>query len=180
MKIKYFFLALHLLIFSGMYLNSAAEVIYCSQFGFSVKNEILIAAEKNMVFKFFSEDIGKWWQDAHTYSGNSENMLLDLKAGGSFIELLPNGSVTHMSIVYVDSVKMVRMEGGLGPLQSLGVSGSMTWSFEDTETGTKLVLIYNVSGYTPDGLESWAEPVDAVLRAQLESLKKYSESNSKL
>ena len=176
MKIKYLFITLYLLMISGIYLNSSAEVIYSSQFGFSVKNEILIAAEKSMVFKFFSEDIGKWWQDEHTYSGNSENMFLDLKAGGSFIELLPNGSVSHMSIVYVDSIKMVRMTGGLGPLQSLGVSGSMTWSFEDTENGTKLVLIYNVSGYTPDGLENWAEPVDGVLRAQMESLKKYSES----
>ena len=180
MKIKYSFLPLYLLITSGIFLDSAAEVIYSTQFGFSVKNEILIAAEKNMVFKFFSEDIGKWWLDEHTYSGNSENMFMDLKAGGNFIELLPNGSVTHMSIVYVDSLKIIRMAGGLGPLQSLGVSGSMTWSFEESENGTMLVLTYNVSGYTPDGLENWAGPVHGVLRAQLESLKKYSESNSKL
>jgi hypothetical protein len=36
------------------------------------------------------------------------------------------GGVRHMQVVYVDPGKTLRMIGGLGPLQSMAATGSMT------------------------------------------------------
>ena len=63
----------------------------------------------------------------------------------------------------------------LGPLGLMGVSGNMTWEFEDSENGTIVTLKYAVGGYLPGGLDSIAEAVDGVLIEQMTSLKTFAE-----
>ena len=69
---------------------------------------------------------------------------------------------THLS-------SLLRASGGLGPLQQLGVAGSQSWMFDAASDGRSTVTVeYAVSGWTPDGLEQWAGPVDFVIGEQVQ------------
>ena len=70
------------------------------------------------------------------------------------------------------------MRGGLGPLQSLGVEGSQSWTLAPADGGTRLELTYRVGGYLAEGLDGWAPAVDSVLAQQLERLRLYAETGS--
>jgi hypothetical protein len=52
-------------------------------------------------------------------------------------------------VVFVDPGKTLRMRGGLGPLQGLGVAGAMTFTIAATESGSELTYRYVVGGYGP-------------------------------
>jgi len=80
-----------------------------------------------------------------------------------------------MQVVYVESGKTLRMIGGLGPLQSMAATGSMTIGLSSAGTGTKLELTYAVTGYAPGGMSNLAVPVDLVLTQQFTRLKNYVE-----
>ncbi|HUV12342.1 MAG TPA: ATPase, partial [Acidobacteriota bacterium] len=74
--------------------------------------------------------------------------------------------------------KMLRMTGGLGPLQALGVAGSLTLILEETSQGSNLDVSYQVGGYLKDGLASWASAVDGVLGEQFGRLKRFIETGN--
>jgi hypothetical protein len=100
-------------------------------------------------------------------------LRLDLKAGGCFCETLANGgSVEHMRVVYADPASGIRMQGGLGPLQSEAVTGTLSWSFKTISGGTQVTQRYTVAGQTAGGIASFAEPVDQVLGEQFARLEK--------
>jgi hypothetical protein len=67
------------------------------------------------------------------------------------------------------------MIGGLGPLQSMAVTGSMTWLLSKAETGTNVKVTYTIGGYLPGGLQKMAPLVDKVIGEQLKRLKDYIE-----
>ena len=67
------------------------------------------------------------------------------------------------------------MSGALGPLQSSGLSGTLTWRFTETGGATKVEMTYSVGGYMTGGFESIAPAVDEVLRDQLGRLKMHVE-----
>jgi hypothetical protein len=71
--------------------------------------------------------------------------------------------------------KLLRLSGGLGPLQSLGVTGSLSWSFAAVAGGTKIEVSYSVGGFSPDGFETLAPVVDGVLRDQLQRLAAFAD-----
>ncbi len=154
-----------------------AEVVDSAETGFTVKNMIVVKTDSGNVFRSLVKDIDQWWSPDHTFSGKSENLRIDAKAGGCFCEKLDGGgSVRHMEVVFVKPGKMLRMTGALGPLQSLGVSGSMTFLLYSTSEGTAVELTYSVGGYVPGGLQNWASPVDQVLILQLTRLKNFIEA----
>ena len=153
-----------------------AAVADSSASGFTVKVSVSIAAPADAVYLAVIDDIGEWWDPAHTYSGLSENLTIEPFAGGCFCEQTEgNGSVKHMEVVYIDQGKTLRMIGALGPLQGLGVCGSMTWEFADTESGSRIDLTYAVGGYVAGGLAVWAGGVDQVLSEQVARLKEHVE-----
>lgn len=146
--------------------------------GFTVQHSLDIAAPRERVYAAVLE-IGRWWNPAHSYSNESSALSLDVAPGGCFCERLPNGGhVRHLTVVYVDSGKALRLQGGLGPLQPLGVAGSLDLVFEATPSGTKVGLTYAVGGYMAGGLDAMAEPVDGVLLEQIERLRRYVETGS--
>lgn len=153
-------------------------VVDASPYGFSTADTLVIEAPAERVFEAVTRDVGSWWDKSHTFSGRSVNLYIEPEPGGCFCERLENGGVRHLTVVYVDFGKTLRFSGGLGPLQALAVSGSMTWSFTDTEATTTLVVTYSVAGYTEGGLQNWASPVDGVLNAQIERLKRFVETGS--
>ena len=84
-----------------------------------------------------------------------------------------------MTVVFVDRDSTLRMLGGLGPLQSMAVNGSMTFALTESDSGaTRLEYEYAVGGYSPDGLEALAEPVDRVQLGQLKRLQRFVETGS--
>ncbi|HEY2090332.1 MAG TPA: SRPBCC family protein [Thermoanaerobaculia bacterium] len=115
--------------------------------------------------------VEQWWSGEHTYSGDAANMKLDARPGGCWCETLPNGGgVVHMTVVYVVPNQRLTLSGGLGPLQTAGVSGAMTLQVTPKEGGTDVALMYNVGGYYPGGLDSVAGGVDEVLTEQFDRL----------
>ena len=151
----------------------SAEVVDVADNGFTVKFTATVAAEPAKAFQALV-DVGKWWDPAHTYSQDAANLSLDAKPQGCFCEKLPGkGALVHMTVVNVVTGRMLRLEGGLGPLQALGVAGSMTWTFKPADKGTVVELRYTVGGYNPGGFKALAPAVDSVLGSQLERYKRY-------
>jgi hypothetical protein len=162
--------------------TASAEVTSSGAGGFVVRIELPVAAAPADVYaKFF--EVGKWWSDAHTYTGKSSNLSLRNEPGGCFCEALAGGGfVRHATLLYSDKGKGARLDGALGPLQELGAHGLMAFNFGPADktnpaAGTKLVVTYVVSGYQPDkGFAPLAEPVNAVLKEQVERLKRFVET----
>jgi|SRR5947207_2454709 len=152
-----------------------AEVIDSASNGFTIKITLNIQTAPDEVYRRFMR-VGDWWASDHTYSGNSHNLTLEEKSTGCWCEKLPNGgSVKHMEVLFLMPGKRIVLGGGLGPLQSLGVTGSMTIELSAANGGTKMDVSYAVSGYMPAGLDKLAAPVNGVLTEQLTRLKNYAE-----
>ena len=171
----------------------AGDVVEVRDDGFVSAFEVDIKAAPKRTFDALWKDVAKWWDPAHTYTGDSENMYLSDLIG--FIEDLsplvpssdpPDGArrplfdedllgafVRHMDIDMVQPPTALRLRGGMGPLQTLAVMGSMTFDLEATEDGTRLRYRYVVNG---PRLREWAEPVDRVMGGQLQRLRRYVES----
>lgn len=146
--------------------------------GFKVRNAVEISAPPERVYAALAA-IGRWWAPSHTHSGKSSNLTLVPEAGGCFCERLEDGgSVRHLTVVMAQTNRTLRLEGALGPLQAEGVSGALTFALEPRAKGTALVQTYAVGGMDPAGVETWSAPVDAVLRQQVERLKRYVETGS--
>lgn len=156
-------------------LTDAAEV---SSNGFLVRHERIIEAPTARVYDSLIQHIGSWWNPQHTYSGDSKNLSIDARPGGCFCERLKDGGIEHMHVVYLKSNEMIRMVGGLGPLQASGVAGSMTWRLSPVEHGSKLELTYSVGGFITGGFENIAPAVERVLGEQADRLKHFVETGS--
>jgi uncharacterized protein YndB with AHSA1/START domain len=156
-------------------LSVLAEVVDSSANGFTISIEREVKVNQQAAYQQFT-NIEQWWIADHTYFGKSENLSLDLKAGGCFCEIEGDKQVLHMTISFVDPGNEVRMIGGLGPLQMMGVSGGMSWTFKPLENGnTKISHRYQVSGSVKGGLDKLAEIVNKVQTMQVDSLvKKFS------
>lgn len=156
-----------------------AEVTDKAATGFTSVHQLTIHAPPPEVYGALTEGIGRWWDAAHSYSGIATNFSMDARAGGCFCERLPGGgSVEHMRVVFADPGKMLRLHGGLGPLQSMGVTGAMSFTLSETDEGTRLDYRYVVGGHSEDGLDMLAEPVDRVQLGQLQRLKRYLETGN--
>lgn len=121
--------------------------------GFLVRQERIREAPPEQVYASLIGQVGSWWNSQNTYSGDSNNLSIDPRPGGCFCERLPNGGVEHMRVVLLRPNEMVRMVGGLGPLQASGLSGSMTWRILPANKETKLELTYSVGGFIAGGFD---------------------------
>ncbi len=156
-----------------------AEVLDARSDGFTVSQSASINASRDDVYRAAVADIGEWWSDAHTMSGDASNMYIEARPQGCFCETLgDNGGLVHMTVSFVNPAVILRLSGGLGPLGLMGVYGNMTWEFDDSDEGTIVTWKYAVGGYLPQGLEQIAPAVDSVLTEQLNSLKKFIESRA--
>ena len=151
---------------------AVADVIDRSPNGFTIKGTAQVAAAPDAAFRALV-DVGAWWDKDHTYSGDAKNMSIVAQPGGCFCEKLPNGAgVEHARVVNVAPGGLLRLQGALGPLQQLGVSGSLSWEITNAANGSTITMTYAVGGYSP-GLEKLAPLVDQVMMRQLSLLKAY-------
>jgi hypothetical protein len=156
-----------------------AEVADQAPNGFTIRIATVVHAGPEDVYNRLVHNIGDWWSPDHTFSNDAHNLSIDDKPLGCFCEKLPyGGGVRHAQVIMVMPNKMLVMTGSLGPLQAFGATGTLTLVLIPMHRDTKVQLIYAVGGYLPDGLNTWAAPVDKVLGEQMTRLKNYVESGS--
>ncbi|MEM6468774.1 MAG: ATPase, partial [Planctomycetota bacterium] len=123
----------------------------------------------------FVTEFSSWYDARHSYSMKAENLTLDLEKH-CMLEKLPDGGfVRHMEIVFHQPGKLIRLTGGLGPLQGMGVQGAMTVSFLPSPSGSKVTLGYVVTGASFSNLDKIAEPVHQVLSGQMDRFASHCE-----
>ncbi|MFN3389200.1 MAG: SRPBCC family protein [Allosphingosinicella sp.] len=148
-----------------------AEVVSVTPSGFAIESKAVVTATPAEAYAMLGR-VDAWWDGAHSYSGDAANLRIEMKPGGCFCERVPDGdgAVEHMRVVQLRPGAMLRLQGGLGPLQGEGVSGTLTWALKPVAGGTEIIQTYVVGGYIRGGAEAWAKPVDGVMAGQLARL----------
>lgn len=161
-------------------LLSATSKVYgvvetSSEHYFKIKIDLVIDSPIKTVSQRLL-DIGQWWNPSHSYSGDKNNLYFDLEKRMCFCEKIPGGGiVSHMQVANYQSPALMRLVGGLGPLQSLPVNGVLDFNLQSTtDKKTQLTVTYQVSGMVP-GLQQWSKPVDGVITEQVTRFKKFAE-----
>ena len=151
--------------------NAEAIVSAQSKQHFSVKIETTIKAPVEEVYQQFI-NVGDWWESSHTWFGDASKMYIEPRANGCFCEVNGDKEAMHMTVSMVMPNKNVQMVGGLGPLQSMGVYGHMSWNFEEKTKGlTTLTMTYLVKGLVGEESNMMAKAVDSVLNTQVKNLE---------
>jgi uncharacterized protein YndB with AHSA1/START domain len=159
--------------------TARADVVESSAGGFTVKTAVQVSAPAMNVYRALVDRIGAWWESSHTFSGSASNLTIEATPGGCWCERLPNGGgVRHMTVIYVDPGKLLRLSGGIGPLQEMAVSGTLTFKLTEGSGKTTLEMTYIVGGYAPGGVGAVARPVDSVLTTQIQRLKRFVETDA--
>lgn len=139
--------------------------------GFTVENKADVAADPATAWKALVEDVGRWWPRDHTWWGTDSELVIEPRAGGCFCERKGPQQALHLLVTFVDPGRRLRMTGGLGPLQGMGLHGVLEFRLEAREGGgTTIVMFYRAGGYTPDDLSKLAPVVDRVQGQQLGGL----------
>jgi len=154
---------------------ASAEVVESSANSLRVRHVRTVQASPEKVWNSFLRVSG-WWNSDHTYSGSAANLRIEPHAGGCFCETLPNGSVQHMTVVFVSANDRMTLSGALGPMQTAGVAGALTFQIAPGGEGSEMTLTYNVGGYYPGGLSSIATVVDGMLSEQCTRLQRFIET----
>jgi hypothetical protein len=172
------------LLASGPASVAHADVTAQSDAGFVLSHSAETSAAKADVWRALIAP-ARWWSSDHTYSGNADNLYLDAQATGCFCEKLPRpadapegqrmGSIEHMHVIYADPQRgVLRMSGGLGPLQGEAAHGTLTIALKQIETGTRIEWTYVVGGYIRMNQAELVPAVDQVLGQQLIRLAEFT------
>lgn len=157
-----------------------AEVGSTSPNGFVIQAETVVATSPDQVWRALGR-VGRWWNSAHTYSGNARNLQVDLRAGGCWCERWDGQSVQHGVVVLVmehEGVRTLRYDAPLGPLQEMAVNAVLTFTLTPDANGTKIAMTYRVSGDPSLPFAQIAPGVDSVLMEQFGRLSRYSATGS--
>lgn len=147
-----------------------AEITQSGASGFVSNHADAVQASPDAVWQAILK-LPAWWSDAHTYSGKAANLVLDPRAGGCWCESWDGGSVQHARVVLVMNGRLLRLHGGLGPLQDLPVEGVLNIATGVRDGQTQLRMHYRVGGPAELALDKLAAPVDGVMGVQFKRLK---------
>jgi hypothetical protein len=151
-----------------------AEVESASPAGFVVVNAEVVPVDPQTAWRALIQDVDRWWPKDHTWWGEESTLSIEAVAGGCFCERDGARQAQHLEVAFVDPPKLLRMVGGLGPLQGMGLHGALEWRLEALEDGgTRLTLRYQVGGYAPSDLSELAPIVDRVQALQLGGLAEH-------
>lgn len=158
--------------------TASAEVVERRDDGYRLRNAVTVQGVSAARAYAALGEVDRWWEGAHTYSGDAANLSLEMRPGGCFCEALEGGGVEHGRVVLAWPAQgTLRLVGGLGPLQGEGVAAVLTWQVRAGDGGVEIVQTYNIGGAAPDTL-AWAEPVDQVMRTQLDRLAAHLAGNA--
>lgn len=157
-----------------------AEVVSTTDDGFVTRATAEVAAEPLAVWLALTKP-GEWWNSEHTWSGDAANMTLTPQAGGCLCERLPgddgekgfaiDGSAHHATVVQAFPLRVLRLRGGLGPLQGEPATGILTVTLKELDGGTRILWEYNVGGPMRYEIDQISGAVDAVMSQQLMGLR---------
>lgn len=161
----------------------AADVRDASGAGFTIENTRVVPVAPQAAWQGLVADVDRWWPKDHSWWGNASTLRIEARAGGCFCETVqsdpPGGrQAEHMRVVFVDPGKLLRMAGGLGPLQDMGLHGALEFRLVPEGAGTRITLWYRAGGYmpgdgSPNDLSKLAPVVDRVQAQQLGALADY-------
>ena len=154
-------------------LPAGAEVKDVSASGFTVENSAVVPLDASIAWQALVDSVDSWWPKDHTWWGRASRLTIDARAGGCFCEMAGERQAQHMQVVFVDPPRLLRMIGGLGPLQGMGLSGVLEWRMSAVDGGTRITLCYRAGGYATEDLGKLATVVDGVQALQLGGLTDY-------
>ncbi len=153
---------------------ASAEVVSSGSNGFHVRQSVQLVIPTENAFASFTR-VGRWWSDAHTYSGAATNMSLSPSPGGCFCERLPNGGgIEHMRVAFVKPGERLVLTGALGPLLFEATVGVMDVQVERIAGGSRITLDYKAAGFATGGADRLAPLVDGVLAEQMGRYRTYA------
>lgn len=159
--------------------GAQAEVKDATPAGFTLENAQVVPVDAATAWRALVNDVGQWWPKDHTWWGDASKLSIDATAGGCFCERNGGQQALHMLVTFVDPGQTLRMTGGLGPLQGMGLHGALEFRFAEVEGGTKITLWYRAGGYTPDDLSKFVAVVDKVQGQQLAGLAEHIRKGAK-
>ena len=159
--------------------TARAEVKDSAPNAFTIENSQVVPVDAATAWKALVDDVGRWWPKDHTWWGDASKLSIQARAGGCFCEVDGERQAWHMTVTFVDPGSTLRMTGGLGPLQGMGLDGALEWRFAKAAEGTKITLWYRAGGYTPDDISKFVPVVDQVQGQQLGGLADYLRAQAK-
>lgn len=150
-----------------------ARVVQSAPDGFVSSSEAVLPLPPDQVWTALLA-WNAWWDPAHSYSGAAGAMELQPEAGAALMERWSGGSVRHAVVLSVLPPSLLRLSGGLGPLQALPVDAVLDFSLKAQGSGTRLTMIYRVAGNPAAKLDTLATPVDAVMVAGFARLVRFA------
>lgn len=168
---------------AGFSLPAHAEVKAVGDNGFNVFHAAEVDAPPAVVWKRLMTP-KDWWNPKHSWSQSTAGFYIEPKVGGCFCEAIQEknaagkvitvGGVEHMRVIYYHPEHVLRMQGGLGPLQGEAVFGVLTVALAPTADGkgTKVSFSYNVGGYMRQGVTKLSGAVDGVIGEQFQNMVK--------
>jgi uncharacterized protein YndB with AHSA1/START domain len=158
--------------------GARAETSGVSATGFTVTFAREVNATPDRLWTALTQ-VQNWWTSSHTFSGKAANMSFDLRAGGCWCETWDGGSVMHGTVVYLQPHQVLRFYAQLGPLQDRAANGVLTLALgagKENKDGSRLRMVYKVSGPADAGLQELAPKVDEVLGEQVRRLVLFAET----
>jgi uncharacterized protein YndB with AHSA1/START domain len=148
-----------------------AEIKDRSPGGFTLENVRTVPVSADEAFRVLVEEVDQWWPRDHTWWGAASTLSIEPRAGGCFCERAGTREAQHMTVGFVDPGRTLRLLGGLGPMQGMGLHGVLEFRFApDPAGGTRIMMFYRSGGYSPDDLGEFAPIVDRVQALQLGGL----------
>ena len=170
-----------LLVTAALVLGSAApahaEVKDAAPGGFTVENTVVVPVDATTAWSALVGEVDAWWPKDHSWWGADSRLSIEPRAGGCFCEISGDRQAQHMAVTFVEPGKLLRMTGGLGPLQGMGLHGALEFRLEPVEgeaaPSTRITMYYRAGGYSPDDLSAFAPVVDQVQAQQLGGLAEH-------
>lgn len=154
--------------------GARAEVLDQAASGFTLQQKIEVPVSRERAWAALVNDVGLWWPADHTWWGDARKLSIEAIANGCFCERDGERQAAHMRVVFVDPPQTLRMVGGLGPLQGMGLDGVLEFSLQaQDERSTSVTMRYRAGGYVSEDLSQLVPVVDQVQGLQLGGLKDY-------
>lgn len=158
-------MAAALVIVASLAAPAQAELRQAAPDGFVVEHRFTIQATPAAAWEVLVHP-ERWWPSDHSWSGDAANMSLEPVAGGCFCERWDGGSAEHGRVIMVQSGRILRFRGALGPMQDMALTGIMQVTLEAVDGGTRATVVYRISGDASHGLDKFATVVDQVVGQQ--------------
>ena len=157
-------------------LAAAAEVKQSAADGAIIEHHFQVSASPDVAWSALTHP-ERWWPSDHTWSGSAANMRLQAEAGACFCENWGENSAEHGHVVMAVPGKLLRINGALGPLQDMAVTGVLSIKLAAKDGGTEATVTYRLSGDASHKLnDGLIQAVDKVVGQQFGSFASYASS----